>query len=246
MKRIYQLLVADDEVEARSSLCCFFPWADIGFEVIGQVCNGREVIDFIHSRLVDVILCDIKMPLMDGIAVAKYVYENNLKIKMVFISGYRDFSYVKNALRYGVRDYILKPTKYDEIVCVFDHIRKELDAETVSAEDTDVFDISAYPVGLQKAIKNILSSVASATLEYGASLMNMNPSYFSQYFKKHTGMNFSDFLTAEKMKKASIYLKEGMKISEISSLVGYSSPKAFSRAFSAYYGCSPNSWRHGE
>ena len=241
---MYKLLIADDEKSTRSALCQYYPWNEVGFEVVGQVDNGQQVLQFVKSNSVDVILCDIKMPVMDGVSVAEALYKQKSNTKIVFISAYRDFSYVQNALKYGVRNYILKPTKYNEITEVFLALKTELDSEKANLQDSG-YTSDEYGQVIEAAIKYMNANLAVASLESTAANAGLASAYFSRYFKECTGKNFSDFLTAMRMDKAEKLLMANMKVGEIASKVGYNSPKAFSRAFSSYFGYSPSDCRKG-
>lgn len=107
---MYKILIADDVAEICNGLSLYFPWHEFGFEVAGQAADGAQVMEFIASNPVDVLLCDIKMPVMDGIAVAKELFYRKSPVKIVFISAYKEFEYAKKALAYGVVDYLVKPT----------------------------------------------------------------------------------------------------------------------------------------
>lgn len=240
---MYKLLLADDEVESRSALSRYFPWNEIGFEIIGQVDNGQEVLSFLSRTFVDVILCDIRMPLLDGLAVAKHLYESKSKTKIIFISGFRDFSYVQQALCYGVRNYILKPTKYDEITNVFLTLKRELDRVHEDDMKESLDPITADNSTIKSVMTFINDFLPLVTLENTATQVHMNPTYFSQYFKKHTGMGFFKYLTELRMKKAQEMLDANEKVNDIAREVGYSSTKAFSRAFFKYFKCSPTEYR---
>lgn len=126
---MYTLVVVDDEYEIRTGLSNCFPWREVGFNVVKQFENGKECLNYICKNKVDTVLCDVKMPIMSGIELAKEIFEKNIDTKMVIISGYTDFEYARQALRYGVKDYIVKPTKYNEMVEVFKRIKSELDNE---------------------------------------------------------------------------------------------------------------------
>lgn len=68
---MYQLIIADDEFEIASGIANYFPWEEIGFEVVSSFSNGQEVLTWLRKHSADVLLCDIRMPIMDGIELAK-------------------------------------------------------------------------------------------------------------------------------------------------------------------------------
>lgn len=237
----YQLLIVDDEYEIRTGLANYIPWDTIGFTVAGQCQNGKEALDFISTHVVHTILCDIRMPIMDGIALAKELNTQNTPIKIVFLTGYKEFEYVQQALRYRVFDYVLKPTHFEQISDVFGKIRQELDKK-YQPEHTMV---KKEPTDIVNSIKQIINQhLADVTLESVSKEIYLNPFYISKLFKQKTGINFTDYVTECRMKKAAELLNNfNFRIYEISEIVGYSNPKNFARTFKQYYGLSPSDYR---
>lgn len=247
---MYQLFVVDDEHEIRNGLCNYFPWEKIGYKIAGQAENGKKALDFIICHHVDVLLCDIKMPVMSGIELAKEIKERNLNVKVIFLSAYKDFEYAKKALEYKALNYIVKPTKYNEILNVFSKLSTELDNEKREKEiDKGESEIDKNITFHNRIIRNIKTYVTShygdASLEEAADLVHMNPFYLSKFFKDKTGENFIDFILRIKMKKALELLNDvSYKTYDISRLLGYSSPKNFTRTFKKYYGFTPSNYRN--
>lgn len=244
---MYKLLLVDDESEIRNGLSQYFPWDEVGFEIIGQCDNGRKALDFILANPVDAVLCDIRMPVMDGIEVARQLHERQASVKVVFLSGYRDFEYAKLALDYQVKNYIVKPTKFKELNRVFSALRLELDREAEAAGKRDP---APAPLPFNdKIIAEIKSYVEScyrdATLEEAARRVHMNPFYVSKFFKEKTGQTFSDYVVSVRMKKAAELLMDiRYKTYEVSEMVGYSHAKNFTRTFKKFFGKSPKQFRN--
>ncbi|WP_397356404.1 response regulator [Paenibacillus sp. N3.4] len=76
--------MVDDETKIRNGLCNFFPWKEIGFEVVAEAKHGKQALEYIVKQPIDVVLCDIKMPVMSGIELAQELYHRKNKAKMVF------------------------------------------------------------------------------------------------------------------------------------------------------------------
>ncbi|WP_319415304.1 response regulator [Marispirochaeta aestuarii] len=252
---MYTLLIVDDEYEIRNGLSNLFPWHETGFQVQAVRENGREALDYIIEHPVDVVLCDIMMPELSGIELARELRDRHPRIKIVFLSGYRDFEYARKALSYGVRNYIVKPTKYSELSHVFHQLREELDEEQSLSgpQGPDKTEAEApREGGLQERIiarvrKYIDTNCHDASLEKAADLVRMNPHYLSKLYKQVTGVNFSDHLLGVKMDRAAELLRGiNYRTHEISRMLGYSSPKSFSRAFKQYYGMSPREFRNSK
>lgn len=239
---MYRLLIVDDENETRTGLRNYFPWQEIGFEIAGEAENGADALTFIELEHVDVVLTDIKMPVMDGLELAHEISRKRLPIKIVFLSGHKEFEFAQKALVYGVKNYIIKPTKYDELVEIFKKLNEELSSENIKeAVETAITEHKVIAAVRQYVDKQL--SIAS--LEGAAEHVYMTPQYLSKFFKDKTGQNFSDLLLAKRMSKAKELLEDlQYKIYQVSELVGYANSKNFTRAFGKYYGKSPRETRN--
>lgn len=237
---MYRLLIADDEYEIRNGLCKFFPWDAIGFKVVGQVENGQQALEFIKRENVDAVLCDIMMPVMTGLELAKILHESKSKVKIIFFSGYQDFKYAQKAIEYGVNSYILKSTNYNELIRVFSNVKRNLDEENKSEPDNLNFNEKIIYI----IKKYVNENYRDVTLEDLTKLVHMNPDYISKFFKQKTNQNFSDYLIEVRMKNAARLLDDvRYKIYEISDMVGYSNSFNFTRTFKNYFGMSPSEYR---
>lgn len=112
---IFKLLIVDDEATMRKGIANFMDWASIGCEVAGTASDGLEAIRFLQHNHTDIVITDIKMPEADGLAVAKYVFENMPETKIILLTGYADFKYAQTAIQYDVSDFILKPTNKKDL-----------------------------------------------------------------------------------------------------------------------------------
>ena len=250
---MYQVLIADDVAEICNGLSHYFPWHEFGVEVVGQAADGVQVLEFIASRPVDVLLCDIKMPVMDGIALAQELFNRKSPVKIVFISAYQEFEYAKKALAFGVVDYLVKPTKYDDLVEVCYKIKTELDKASDDRSGNNPQTLSGlemngcnYQEQIVTTVKNYIEDhFRDASLEGAAELVHMNSHYLSKFFKDKTGQNFSDYLIEVRMRKAAELLQNPAYLTyQISDMVGYSSPKNFARTFKSFFGKTPREYRN--
>lgn len=131
---MYKLLIVDDEEAIREGLCNIVDWKALGYEVVQAVEDGQDAVEYIKKSPVDIILTDIKMTFMTGLDLAKYIHDNKLAIKVVIISGYKEFEFARQALTYNVKHYLLKPTRLDELKKVFTELREEMDNENNEKE----------------------------------------------------------------------------------------------------------------
>lgn len=108
-------LLVDDEIHILSNLSKVLPWEDMGFEIVGLARNGRDALEAASEHRPDLILSDIRMPIMDGIMLLQQVRERDISCEFLLLTGYQEFEYARTAIRYGVKDYICKPINYVEL-----------------------------------------------------------------------------------------------------------------------------------
>lgn len=240
---MYQLIIVEDEAKIRNGIVNLFPWTNIGFEVVGSFSDGQQALAYLAQNPVDVVLTDIRMPNMGGVELAKRIAESKLPVIVVFLSAFQDFDYLHQAILNGVKDYLVKPVKYDELIECFSRIKDHLDQQSASQEVPQE-DLSYYQQVVQNVKNYIADHLQSATLEEAALQVNLSANYLSRIFKERTGVSFSDCLLEARMGKAA-ELMRGIdhKLYEISHIVGYASPKNFSRAFKNYYHMTPKEYR---
>ncbi len=259
---MYNLLIVDDEPEIRQALSNYIPWEEMGFIVANTAKNGKEALDYIINNKVDVLLCDVKMPIMNGVELAKEIYSQNIKTKVIFLSAYREFDFAKKALLYGVEDYIIKPTKYQELLDVFKNITNKLEKEGRKSsfekqltdlsnckDDIDYFNncSESFNDKIIIKVKNIVrENYQTASLKDIAKKVNLSSCYLSKFFKEITGENFSDYVLRIKMNEAKKLLMDiDYCVYEVSEMLGYSNAKNFSRAFKCFTGKTPSEFRKG-
>jgi len=242
---MYNLVIVDDESKIRNGLCNYFPWHEVGFEVVYGAKNGRDALDFIQKHHVDVILSDIKMPEMSGIELIEQLYRQKSKIKVVFLTGFREFEFAQKALIFGAVNFIVKPTKYHELANIFSRIKADLDECRSETANNVSSGAQSYHDKIIAMIKShVEEHYDRVTLDDVAELVHMNPTYISKYFKQKTGQKFSDYVISVKMKKAADLLSDiNYRVYDVSSMVGYDNAKNFSTTFKKYYGKNPREFR---
>lgn len=105
-----RIMIVDDEFIMRQGIRFMMDWEKEGYEVAGEASNGKEALDLLEEISPHIILCDIAMPVMDGLDFIKIVKREYPDIQIVVLSGYDKFEYVRQALLNGAVDYVLKPT----------------------------------------------------------------------------------------------------------------------------------------
>lgn len=112
------LILVDDEPLALSALSTLIKWEDYGFRLLKTFTRGEDAIDFIEKNHPTLVITDIKMPKITGIDIARHCFNSHCPTNVAFMSAYRDFEYARNALSYGVSEYIEKPIKKKDIVAL--------------------------------------------------------------------------------------------------------------------------------
>lgn len=126
---MYKVLLVDDEALTREAIGENIPWGELGFELVESCENGRDAMEAIRQRKPDLVLTDICMPYVDGIELARYIFENCPDTRTIIISGYDEFEYAKQAVRYQVMEYILKPITPSELTGVLLKAKERLEEE---------------------------------------------------------------------------------------------------------------------
>lgn len=121
---MYKLLIVDDEEIEREGMAQFIPWEEYGIELAGTAWNGVEGFEKIQTEHPDIVLTDIKMPVMDGISLIRKTKENFPDIEFIVLSGYGEYEFTSQAMEEGVRYYILKPCDEEKIVEVLDKVKQ--------------------------------------------------------------------------------------------------------------------------
>lgn len=125
----YKVLLVDDEPIILRSLKVAIPWDELGLSIVGEAKNGEAALQQIQQTAPHIIISDIRMPVIDGITLMKEVLPRSAKLIFIFISGYGEFEYAREALRLGAFDYLLKPIDHDELVEMLKRARERLDRQ---------------------------------------------------------------------------------------------------------------------
>lgn len=116
---MYRVVIVDDEPAIRKGIASIIDWEKEGLQVEYDYANGKEAMDALEEKPCDILITDIKMPIIVGIELMKQALERYPSIKVVMISNYSDFEYVKEGMRLGAVDYLLKLTlKQEDLLSV--------------------------------------------------------------------------------------------------------------------------------
>lgn len=239
---MYDLVIVEDEDEVRNGLVEFFPWEKLGFRVAADFDNGRSALDYCLQHRADVVLTDIRMSFFSGLDLIRELSAHPDPPLFCIMTAYSDFEYAKEAIRYSVQDYIVKPASLDEISSSFRRIRERLDE--ASAPVVAAAGESDNPL-ISRAMDIIGKKTSTCTLASVSAELGVNSSHLSRLFKEKTGENFQSYLIRQKMNIAVSMLESraGYRNSDIAEATGYSDVQNFCRIFTRCFGVSPQQYR---
>lgn len=135
---MYNVLIADDEIEVREGLKLKVNWQDLGFVISGEAANGIEAEELLKAEHFDLLITDMNMPVMDGVQLLDVCRSLNPSIQIMIITGYEDFHYARAGVRSQAMDYLLKPVTRDELKTTLNKIKDELDKKKQLHGDSEM------------------------------------------------------------------------------------------------------------
>ncbi len=110
-----QILLIDDDVHMLECLKTMLPWTELGYEIAGAAENGSEALQMIQKHMPDIVITDLKMPVMDGLEFCRNLQSLRDDVPIIFLSAYEDFETARLAMKYNVTEYLLKPINPQKI-----------------------------------------------------------------------------------------------------------------------------------
>ncbi|MGL1894474.1 MAG: response regulator [Spirochaetaceae bacterium] len=176
MNKNISVLIVDDEVLARVGIKSLINWEELGCSVIGEAENGEKALELIRKFRPELILTDINMPLMDGLELIKRVKDEGILSEFIILSSHDNFSYAREAIKLGARDYILKlemkrdslkETVKSVMPFILQNRKKQVDTGTTADESLNInietmlrkVILSEYSEDFDKYIEPITSNI---------------------------------------------------------------------------------------
>ncbi|WP_308721786.1 response regulator [Paenibacillus polysaccharolyticus] len=127
---MYKLMIVEDELLMRVGIRSMLNWEEYGFCIAGEASNGKEALELALEKVPDLIITDIRMPVMDGLALIKQLSPSLKNCKYVILSNFDELDYVKNALKFGATDYLIKSEINEQsLIELLTNIREKLQSE---------------------------------------------------------------------------------------------------------------------
>ena len=165
---VLKLIIVDDEKTTREGLLEYIPWKELGIEVVEDAEDGVKALELAMRIQPDIILCDVRMPRMNGIELAARIKESLPECKIIFLSGYSDKEYLKSAIQLKAFSYVEKPIDMEEIkntvqnavsICMEEKGKKRIEGEMKSKLNESI-----HLVKQKLALELLNSSVNTETL----------------------------------------------------------------------------------
>ncbi len=131
---MYKLMIVEDEDRNRNGIKKCINWEEYGFRCMAEACNGQDALEKVELEKPDVIITDVRMPIMDGLELTHIINEKYKDIKVIILSGYSDFDFVRSAIKLRVFDYLLKPTDIKVFTDTFKALKTAMDSERKQKE----------------------------------------------------------------------------------------------------------------
>ena len=178
---LYRIMLVDDEEEVRKAMIRKMDWEKLGFTVAGDAENGEDALEKLEQLEPDVVMTDIRMPYMDGLTLVARIREKYPSIKILIFSGYDDFEYAKQAIKYRVTEYILKPVNGEELAEILRRVRISLDEEIEERRNISMLQKSyedSLPMLREVFLNDLvsrgadISAMAPKLREYGVDILD--------------------------------------------------------------------------
>ena len=246
-----RILIVEDEEIIRRGLISVIDWAGMGCRVVGDAPDGLAGLELLRAEHPDVVLTDIRMPRMDGIAMAERARAEGVLPQLVFLTSYADFDYAKKAVQLHAADYLLKPVDEEELAALMRKLAAvRMGSGTQLPEGGDwqrYFADTALNPYVRHAMERIHADYREKlSIEVLAEEAGVSASYLSRKFKEATGQTFLEFLTRTRLQSAVAQLRSGKyRVYEVAEENGFGDYKNFCTVFKKYMKCSPRTFLQG-
>lgn len=244
--KAYRVLVVDDEAIVREAIKSSIPWEQYQIEIASCMANAPDAIAWLEREHVDLVITDIRMPVIDGLALVEILRAKYQEMDFIIISGYADFEYARHAMRFGVRDYLLKPVDTNTLVNAVCKARDEWELQHDGRQLPASRQFSPTVTRLLAILDEEIANEALSLKWISHQIMFLNENYLGKLFQKETGQRFTAYMYEQRMLLAKRLISNNpdILIQEIARKTGYGdNAQYFSIAFKKYTGLSPSDYR---
>ena len=252
---MYDIVLADDETWELIGLKKLIARSQLPLRVVGEAENGIVALQELEEKRPQILITDIRMPGLSGVQLLQQVQEKGLDV--IILSGYAEFSYAQAALRYGAKDYLLKPVEPERLQEALGKIIRRWEAKGGEAEggswegrdcqesQGEGRESEEIISVMQQIVMEIQESYQEEiTLQGLAKKYHISESRLSVKLKEMQGMSFTKYLTSKRIQKAKELLAdERLSVEQVAEMVGYKDYYYFTKVFKKSTGISPSKYR---
>ena len=247
----YTIVVAEDEPLLLENLIIKVKQSGTNFEVIGSAQTGIQAYELVESLNPDLLITDIRMPVMDGLELIRKTREQHQNTDFIITSGFSEFEYAKAAMKYQVSDYLLKPIDPSELKESLQHLELKYQSEQADLEDVFCNDIcNQSPAHIAELLKDYITMHYNEEINLNTIAYNLSysASYLTKIFCQYCNTSPSKYLISLRIQKAQQLLSHNTELSirQVGETVGYPEQGYFSRIFKKQTGFSPIEYREGK
>ena len=246
MRRInnYNVLLADDEHYLLQSLRRLFAQCAEDFRIVAEAADGAQALELLEQHDIHVVITDIRMPVMDGLALARAIHEKYPQILTVILTGYMEFEYAREAIQAGACDYLLKPVKEEDLENALASLRTRLQ-QMYELPETSAPGYQSGQESVQQAAK-FMQEHYMEDIDIGslADSLGFHSAYLTRLFNRYVGETPLKYLTGIRIREAKKLLNDStLTIAEVGERVGYPDQFHFSKTFRKATGMNPSAFR---
>ncbi len=250
---MYKVVIIDDEPIIVEGISRMIAWDQFQCKIVATANDGIEGTEVIQKYAPNIVITDIAMPDLDGLAMIAGVKSEFPEMEISILTGYRKFEYAQKAITLGVRRFLLKPSNLEDIEEAIKAMLLKLqengimpDTEAKEHHEEEKLDNEASNFIVNNAIRYIEQNYPhKITLSEVAEKTYVSQWHLSKLLNRHMTQNFSEILNNIRIKEAQKLLRDpSLRIGDIAEKVGFVDMAHFSRVFKKNIGISANEYRN--
>lgn len=238
---MYKVIVIDDEMLVRRGIVMETDWQALNCVVVAEAGNGIEGLEAVRKYHPDLLICDIRMPKMDGIEMLKELRTEGNDVSVIFLTAYSEFSYAQSALKLLASDYLLKPFGDGELEQAVSNALEKRKRTQEKLENSKEEPLPELVLNKGDKSKYVMAAVDYISAHYGdpelcvaqiAEHLGISEGHLSHTFKRETDYTVAAYITRVRMRTAMKLLNDCRnKVYEVAEQVGYRDVAHFSSSF---------------
>lgn len=249
-----RVMLVDDQPRELDGMHSIIRWDEMGMKVVLGTTTAREALAFARQNGADLVITDVMMPDMDGLALIEELRALSPWIKVICVSCFDDYKFVSGAVNRGACGYLLKPILSGELKALLQRVRSDIVREREALAGAQRESMPAAPESegvcaddaVEKIIENIeMHYCEEVSLELALDGVYLSRSYAGALFKNKTGMTIHQYIINRRLERAAQLLLEdrSAKIYDIAWKCGFADASHLINAFRQKYHCTPVQYR---